>query len=149
MRARFVLVTRQLSAHPAGKAWERSSKAELRLWSTSLLLITNDTSVCRLICAAIGAPTKLWIKEKSGHYHNHKMSFLTIQLKRGSNIPSLAHRGSVGRLQVVKMISGYMSVLLIPIKGMAFLAPTLDNAYPFFALVGPTYFVLWWLVSAF
>jgi len=29
----------------------------------------HNTGVCRLICAAIGAPTRLRIKEKSGHYN--------------------------------------------------------------------------------
>jgi len=31
--------------------------------------ITKDTSVCRLICSAIGAPIQLWIKKKYGHYN--------------------------------------------------------------------------------
>jgi len=46
-----------------------------------------------------------------------------------------ALRQCVGRLPVVKTTSGYMAVLFIYIDRMLFMAPTLDNADPLFALV--------------
>jgi len=45
-------------------------KISMRTALVRLGFITKDTSVCRLICAAIGALcTKLRIEEKFGHYN--------------------------------------------------------------------------------
>jgi len=45
--------------------------------------ITKDTSVCGLICAAIDTPTRLQIKENSGHYNGprnlQRLSVLAIK----------------------------------------------------------------------
>jgi len=45
------------------------SRISLRTALVCRGFIIKDTSVCGLIWAAIGAPTRLRIKEKSGHYN--------------------------------------------------------------------------------
>jgi len=47
--------------------------------------------------------------------------------------PCLLQRGSVGRLSVDNITSGYMAIMFISIGWMLFLASTLDNVDPLFA----------------
>jgi len=58
---------------------------------------------------------------------------MRMQSVKGHTPPP--HWGSVGRFPDVKMTSSHLTVLFISIGRMPFLAPTLDNADPLFALV--------------
>jgi len=83
----------------------------------------------------------------NNHHHYQHQRLTSYEENATRKEPhSLPQRSSVGRFTVVKMTSGYVS-LIIPIGRMPFLMPNFDNADSLFVLVTTSGFYQRWRIK--